>query len=67
MDGTYQIQYRDFHHALIEICRLVLDDLDSHHFLRLQILAFHHLAECTLAQHIENEIAVPERGMSDRK
>jgi hypothetical protein len=43
---------------LVEICGLVLDDLDSHDFLRLQVLAFDHLTESTLTQNIEDEVAV---------
>lgn len=63
---AYQIQYGDFHHTLIEVRRLVLDDLDSHHFLRLQVLALYHLTKSTLAQHIENEIPVPGRRLLDQ-
>lgn len=56
---TYKIQNRHLHHTLIEVGRLVLDDLDSHHFLRLQVLAFYHLTESALSQHIENEVSIP--------
>jgi hypothetical protein len=43
-----QIQHRNFHHTLVEVGRLVLDDFDSHYFTRFQVLAFHNLAEGTL-------------------
>jgi hypothetical protein len=63
---AYQIQHRDFHHTLIEVRGLVFDDLDSHHFLRLQVLALHYLTKSTLAQHIENEIPIPGSGVLDQ-
>lgn len=44
----YQIQHRNLHHTLVEVGSLVLDDFDSHHFSRFQVLAFHDLAEGTL-------------------
>jgi hypothetical protein len=56
---TYQIENRYFHHALIEISRAVLDDLDSHYLLGLEVLAFDYLSECTLAQNVQNQISVP--------
>ena len=56
---THQVENRHFHHALVEVGSPVFDDLHSHDFLRLQILAFYHLAEGTLAEDIEDEITVP--------
>lgn len=56
---TYQIQHRHFHHALVEVGGSVLDNLDSNHFLRLQVLAFDDLAESTLAEDVEDEVPVP--------
>lgn len=56
---TYQIQHRYFHHTLVKVGGSVLDDLDSHHLLRLQILTFDDLSESTLAEDIENEVTVP--------
>lgn len=57
--NTYQIQDRNLHHTLIEIGRSVFDDLDCHNFLRLEILAFNDLSKRSLAEDIENEVAVP--------
>jgi hypothetical protein len=55
----YQIKHRNFHHALVEVSRAVLDDLDGNNLLRLEVLAFDDLAKSTLAQHIENKVSVP--------
>lgn len=55
---TYQVQYRHFHHTLVEVCGPVLDDLDSDYFLCLQVLTFDNLAERSLTQHIQNEVSV---------
>ena len=55
---TYQVQNRYLHHALVEISRPVLDDLDGHDFLGLEILALDHLSKGTLAQNIQDEISV---------
>lgn len=57
---TYQIQNRHFHHTLVKICRLIFDDLDGYNLLRFQILAFHNLPEGSLAQNIENQVAIPK-------
>lgn len=59
--ASYQIQHRHLHHTLIEIRRLVFDNLDSDNFLGLQILTFHDLPKGSLAQYVENEVAVPMR------
>ena len=56
--NTHQVKYRYFHHTLIEVCCAVLDHLDRHHLLRLQVLALDDLAKRSLAQHIENQVAV---------
>ena len=61
MNKAYQIEHGYLHHALVEIGRSVLDDLDGHHLLSLQILALDDLAKRTLAQNIEDEIAVPTK------
>lgn len=58
--NSYQIQHRDFHHTLVEVCGSVLDHLDSNHLLCLQVLTFHHLSESALTEHIEDQISVPE-------
>lgn len=49
---TYQIQNRDFHHALVEVCSSVLNDLHGHDFLRLEVLTFHDLSKGSLAKYI---------------
>ena len=51
---TYKIQHGHFHHTLVEIGSSVLDDLDSHDFLSLEILTLDDLPECALAEDIEN-------------
>lgn len=53
-----QIQYRDFHHALIEVCGSVLDYLDCNHLLSLQVLTFDNLTKGTLAENIKDEVSV---------
>ena len=59
--GSHQVQYRHFHHTLIEICRPVLDDLYGHDLLRLQVLAFDYLTECSLTEDIEDEVPIPAK------
>lgn len=55
----YQVEHRNLHHTLIEVCRSVLDNLHRNYFLGFQILAFHHLSEGTLAKNIKYKIPVP--------
>lgn len=55
----YQVQDGHLHHALVEIRRPVLDDLDGNHLLRFQILALDDLAKSTLSKHVQYEISVP--------
>ncbi len=52
----YQFQNGDFHHGLIKIRRLVLDDLDGTNALGLDVLALDHLAKRSLAEQIEDLI-----------
>lgn len=54
----YQVQHGNFHHTLVEVCGAVFNDLDGHDFLRLEVLALDDLAESTLTQHVEDEVAV---------
>lgn len=56
---THQVQDRHLHHTLVEVCGLVLDDLDGNNLLRFQVLALDDLSECPLSQHIQNEVPVP--------
>lgn len=58
--SSYQVQHRNFHHALVEVRGAVLDHFDSHHFLRLQILTFNNLTKCPLAENVENKVPIPE-------
>lgn len=55
----YQIQYRNLHHALVEVSRLVFDHFDCHDLLGLHILAFHYLAKGSLSQNIQDKVSVP--------
>lgn len=59
---THQIQNRHFHHALIKVGGSVLDDLDGDDFLRLEVLALDDLSKGSLAEDVENEVAVPTGG-----
>jgi hypothetical protein len=59
--ATDQIQNRHLHHALVEVCCAVLDDLDGDNFLGFHVLAFHDLAERALAENIQDQISVPEQ------
>lgn len=54
----YQVQDRHFHHTLVEVRGPVLNDLDSDHLLRFQVLALDHLTEGALPEDIEDEIAI---------
>src|SRR5690606_16377186 len=58
-DPSHQVQHRYFHHALVKVCRPVLDDLDGNNFLRPKVLTLDHLAERALTQNVQYEIAVP--------
>jgi hypothetical protein len=55
---THQIEYRDLHHTLVEVCSSVLDHLHGNHLLRLQVLALYDLPKGTLAEHIQDQIPV---------
>jgi hypothetical protein len=55
---AYQVEHRDFHHALVEVRGPVLDNLDRDNLLRLQILAFHDLAESALTKDIQYQVPV---------
>jgi len=59
VQDTHQVQDRHFHHTLVEVCGLVLDDLDGNNLLRFQVLALDDLSECPLAQHVQDEVPVP--------
>ena len=50
---AYQVQDRNFHHTLIEVCCSVLYYFDGYDFLRLQILTLDDLPKCTLPEYIE--------------
>lgn len=57
--SAYQVQDRHFHHALVKIGSPILDDLDRHHLLGLEILALDDLPESTLTKNVQNQVAVP--------
>lgn len=57
-DGTDQFENRDFHHTLLKVRRLVLDDLDCDDLMRVHILTLDDLSECTLTENIENQISI---------
>lgn len=63
-NSAYQIENRDLHHALVEIRRLVFDDLDGNNLLRLEVLALDDLAEGALAKDIEDQISVSKKARS---
>jgi hypothetical protein len=58
---SYEIQNGHLHHTLIEVRRPVLDDLDRDNLLGPEILALDHLSKRSLAQNVQNEVAVPAR------
>ena len=55
--ATHQFEYCHLHHTLVEVRGLVLHDLHCDYFMRLHVLAFHHLPERSLPQNIENQIS----------
>lgn len=67
MKGTDHLEYRNLHHRLIEIRRLVLHDLDSHHIVRLHILALDDLPERALAQHVQDQIPAPPQNSTHQR
>ena len=52
-----EVENRNLHHALIEICCAIFDNLDCNHFLCLQVLTFHNLTKCPLAEYIQDQIS----------
>jgi len=50
------LQYCDLHHALIEVSRLVFDNLDGNDFMCPGILAFDDLPKGALTENIQNKI-----------
>jgi hypothetical protein len=53
---SYHLKDRDLHHTLVEVRRLVLDNLDGHNLVALDVLALHDLAERALAKDVEDDI-----------
>ena len=49
---------------MVKVGRAVLDDLDSHDFLGFEVLALDHLAECALAEDVEDKITIPNNDQS---
>ena len=58
-DCSYQIEHGHLHHALVEVGGPILDHLDGHNLLGLQILALDHLSKGALSQHIKDQISIP--------
>jgi hypothetical protein len=56
--NTDQIQDRDFHHTLVKIRSLVLDDFHRDHLLRFEILTFDDLSKSTLTEHVEDKVPI---------
>ena len=52
------LQDCNLHHALVEICGLVFDDLDGDNLVRPSVLALDDLAKRALTEHVEDEVSV---------
>ena len=63
---THQLEDGDLHHALLEVRRLVLDDLYRDDLVRLHVLALDDLAERALAEYVEDKVPVVPKS-ADRK
>jgi hypothetical protein len=59
VDDTYQIEHGHFHHALIEVCRPVLNDFNGHNLLGFKVLALDDLPKSALPEYIQDEVATP--------
>ena len=59
IEASYEIQNGHLHHTLIEVRRPVLDNLDRNNLLGPEILALDNLSKRSLAQNVQNEVAVP--------
>jgi hypothetical protein len=53
-----QIQYRNLHHTLVKVSRLVLHHLDRNHLLSFQVLALDDLAKSTLTKNVQDQVSV---------
>lgn len=49
-----QVQYRDFHHTLVEVCSSIFDHFDCYYLLSFQILTLNDLAKSALAENVED-------------
>ena len=58
MWGSYQVQNRDFHHALIKVRCTVFHDFHGHNLLSLEILALYDLPKCALPKDVKDEVAI---------
>ena len=54
---AYQFQDGYFHLALVQIRRLILDNLDGKELVRSHILTFDDLSKRTLTQNIQNQVS----------
>lgn len=55
---THKLEDSDFHHALVEVSRLVLYNLNRHHLVSLHVLAFDDLTEGSLAKNVQNKVPI---------
>lgn len=53
-----EVEDRDLHLGLIQVCGLVLDDFDGTDLVRTHVLALDDLPKCTLAENVENQVPV---------
>ena len=60
-DRTHELEDGHFHHALVEVRRLVLHDLHRDDLVRLHILTLDHLTERALTQDVQNEVPKTEK------
>jgi hypothetical protein len=55
-ETAYQFQDGDFHLTLVQVCRLVLDHLDSEQLVRSHVLTLDDLPKSTLTKNIQDQI-----------
>lgn len=61
----YQLEDRDLHHRLLEVRRLVLNDLDRDHLVRPHVLTLDDLAKRALPEHVEDQVPVTVEATRD--
>lgn len=63
-DQTYQVQDGHLHFALIQVCRLVLYNLDSADIVCPHILTLYNLTESALTEDIEDQVSMQNQPKS---